>query len=100
MRLIDADALAAYFEKKKVERMPDGKLRYSGVTIRALDMFLEFVAIAPTIKAEPVKHGKWIQPDKEHEFNDLYRCSKCYYLGDWHDIGKKYCPNCGAKMDL
>lgn len=49
-------------------------------------------------KYVPEKHAKWIQPDKEHEYNDLYRCSSCYYLGDWHDLGKNYCPNCGADM--
>lgn len=47
----------------------------------------------------PVKHGEWIWDDEG------YHCSECWY----HPNGStlecmdgtfKYCPNCGAKMDL
>ena len=56
------------------------------------------IAKAPTIEAEPVKHGRW-----EWDTEDIYRCTVCYekvhvkeVMGrpDWD-----YCPNCGARMD-
>ena len=52
---------------------------------------------APTIEAEPVKHGRWLDGE------DYMFCSKCgmqwnYCDNDTQDF--KYCPNCGAKMDL
>ena len=50
--------------------------------------FKHDVADAPTITAEPVKHGRWIW--KDH----YLVCSEC---GEENDR-KNYCPNCGAKM--
>lgn len=52
-----------------------------------------------TIEAEPVKHGRW--EHKKHKLfgNEYdYICSTCgcdYALAQY-----RYCPNCGAKMDL
>lgn len=59
MRLIDADALKAYFEEKKGLRLPNGETYYSEITLRAIDIFLHAIDSAPTIEAEPVKHDKW-----------------------------------------
>lgn len=44
----------------------------------------------------PVVHGKWIFCG-EDRWNDCYLCSKC---GKINIDDSKYCPNCGAKMDL
>lgn len=52
---------------------------------------------APTIDAEPVRHGRWI--GKPIGGYSTVRCSAC---GDvfLENNGKwEYCPNCGAKMD-
>lgn len=53
---------------------------------------------APTIEAEPVRHGRW-----EVKHPNGWACSEC---GEWglmidnRGICKSnYCPNCGAKMD-
>lgn len=60
---------------------------------------------APTIEAEPVKHGRW----REYNYpgQECVYCSACkteYYPDDLIVIGVNdypyYCPNCGAKMDL
>lgn len=78
MRLIDADALE----------------RHEADTYGAIEdvVYAEDIDNAPTIEAEPVKHGHW-------ETGRLcYECSVCKngYLG----MPKtKFCPNCGAKMD-
>ena len=53
---------------------------------------------APTVDAEPVRHGRWIQD----EFGTW--CSVCglYAYRDKFDQPweSPYCPNCGAKMDV
>lgn len=54
----------------------------------------------PTIDAEPVRHGQWINNGFEP-----VRCSVCGITGDaingipWAIKSFKYCPHCGAKMD-
>lgn len=58
---------------------------------------------APTIEAEPVKHGRWINRTKSVKGLLDYRfdCSTCGHI--FWNAGIKnfnYCPNCGAKMDL
>ena len=94
MRLIDADAL-------KIENV-DWE---HGCTVvdYALGV-IKSVANAPTIDAEPVRHGRW-----ENYGGVDWRCTSCnvYHTfdeyGDLHpkyDCGYYYCPNCGAKMDL
>lgn len=55
---------------------------------------------APTIEAEPTKHGKWI-------LNSQYgaECSECGTAmfeivgAPYTTFEPNYCPNCGAKMD-
>lgn len=67
---------------------------------------------APTIDAEPVRHGHWIKmSDADGHY---YACSECgeelyrewSFDRDFDLFPKKrtidktqYCPNCGAKMD-
>lgn len=56
------------------------------------------IRVIPTDDVAEVKHGKWIDG----------QCSECgcdvpAYIEDWHwikDMDAKYCPMCGAKMDL
>lgn len=58
----------------------------------------------PTIKAEPVRHGRWVMTlytttSKRGRVisNKKLACSECGYSN-----GRKqnnYCPDCGAKMD-
>ena len=47
----------------------------------------------PTIEAEPVKHGRWIDTGSGQE------CSICKEIQYGYDNGRHYCPNCGARMD-
>lgn len=52
--------------------------------------------VAPTIEAEPVRHGRWIQ-DQQSKFEHRYNCSVC----NSRLIGEptNYCHNCGARLD-
>lgn len=55
------------------------------------------IKCAPTVDAEPVRHGKWIALPKE--FDTFCKCSLCNYPVDFNWGQTNYCPNCGAKMD-
>ena len=57
----------------------------------------------PSAEVEPVKRGKWIYDNQFHWYRAS--CSECGYkrvtdikAEKWN--GWKYCPNCGAQMDL
>lgn len=49
---------------------------------------------APTVDAEPVRHGHWIEARYP-----LFTCSECGATYQDTGYGYNYCPNCGAKMD-
>lgn len=58
----------------------------------------------PPADVAPVKHGKWVgyqtnsfKNSSEGLKRKFYRCSICHTA---NAICAKYCPNCGAKMDL
>lgn len=58
----------------------------------------------PTVEAEPVRHGKW-KPWDSDGLEDAYECTACgdlFVLIEGTPItnGYKYCPNCGARMDV
>lgn len=66
-------------------------------SIYDLTDFYEFINSLPTVDAEPVRRGKWIEVGSG--FNYHFECSECgwkdgYPFNDRH----KYCPNCKAKM--
>lgn len=65
----------------------------------------------PTVDAEPVRHGRWIECDwvepDGHGFgtirirNAALKCSECNNAFKKDLLWKRnYCNNCGAKMDL
>lgn len=80
------------------EAAKTGMIRY-GFT--APDMTVtEFVEDElPAADVEPVRHGRWIKD------GDFLICSACEAeINIKNSLGadnhRKYCPNCGAKMDL
>lgn len=81
-RLVDADDLMSWSET--VSLTDDG-----GIDIND---FEEKLKSMPTIDAEPVRHGKWIEYPTADGMN---QCSVCGVLR----FGESnYCPNCGADM--
>lgn len=104
MRLIDADAYKAEMKQRQdacAEWRDEAKaccdtelfVRADG----ALSAFIEAKLTLdkmPTIDAVPVVHGRW----EPYSVRDcLYICSECNCI----PRGKtRYCPNCGAKMNL
>ena len=55
------------------------------------------------VEADPVRHGRWIEPTRLYYGAKQYECSLCYSDTFWkkHSITEKYphCPNCGCRMD-
>lgn len=92
MRLINADIMRA-------DWLENGQNEYVYDTNAILDSIDE----QPTIEAEPVRHGYWIERDgifKDGVIKvDHLECSECGKTQRrYRDT--PYCPNCGAKMDL
>lgn len=96
-RLIDADALLV-----EVEKYCDGCDSNEGSRCKSCeyDNWLYSIEIATTIEAAPVVHGRW----EDFCGGKMCCCSACKaefdntcneIHGEW-----KFCPNCGAKMDL
>lgn len=58
-------------------------------------LFLEGI---PDANVVPVVHGRWV-----HLGGDEWCCSACGFVitteGSWDKPIKKYCEDCGAKMD-
>jgi len=81
-RLIDANAL---------EQDLISKGFYPAIVKRAIEK-------APTIEAEPVRHGKWIYNGSLLD-REYFNCSECD--AGLSIVGGKpnYCPRCGARMD-
>ena len=92
MRLIDADALVE-------------KAYWHGEHPSVDDLFAEGVDAvnvsdidnALTIEAEPVRHGYWMCGDY-YDIGDV--CSECDWDSGMVNPTLRYCPNCGAKLDL
>ena len=95
MRLIDADKA----EQILRDMAKDGHNQNAMTSwANALDDFAEMISEAPTIEAEPVRHGKWIveAEDWRHQI-EWVKCSQCDFPTF---TAYKYCPNCGALMEI
>lgn len=96
MRLIDADQLVEIL---------DDEYRETDNIVKKLIIICnkQILSDAPTVDAEPIRHGRWEEIKSGDWANATeYRCSECgkYRLAvnpvnyNWN-----YCPNCGAKME-
>lgn len=92
MRLIDADALVKYFEGLAVSLANVECFAAADAAQTAA----ETLKLAPTIDAEPVRHGRWVKPYP----NDIWDCYECSNCGAKYGRTWKHCPDCGAEMDF
>ena len=82
------------------------KKTHSQTLLPMLDEVAKMIELLPAADVAEVKHGKWIEVQKENIWNDIVpvlECSACgkYTVGTRGIMTKSnYCPNCGAKMNL
>ena len=66
--------------------------------INGIESVLEYVENLPSADVAPMVHGRWT-----HLGGDEWCCSVCGFVittgGSWDKPTKKYCEDCGAKMD-
>lgn len=93
MRLIDANAAKRIICQDQCE-LPDG----CGGSCEMTD----YIEDAPTIDAEPVKHGHWITKTRHERYpsGKEYEEDFCSACGMRGSIEYDYCPHCGAKIDM
>ena len=90
-RLIDADAL--------IHRLLNTKIVAANL-FQYANAVTNMIGDAPTIEAEPVRHGYWENANGRPK-TYIRKCSVCgkeaYFCG--RGCSYKFCPNCGAKME-
>ena len=96
MRLIDVDALKDLEEMEYIYfKSP------AAVPFYEAHKVWDVIEKAPTIEAEPVRHGYWENANGRPK-TYIRKCSVCgkeaYFCG--RGCSYKFCPNCGAKMRL
>lgn len=64
-------------------------------------VFKRIIADFPAADVAPVQHGRWINANSRPKTYER-RCTACGGRAYFCGVGcsYKYCPNCGAKMDL
>lgn len=85
-RLIDADALEKQVEER-VKYLVETNGYYDHYTTGFEDA-CDYIEKAPTIEAEPVRHGKW-------KFDAI--TSQDYVSGEYDEIFYLECPFCGRR---
>lgn len=106
--LIDADEIieyldheCEYYAKKYMRFMKDYDMGFHD----AIDCVQRKIKNAPTIEAEPVRHGRWIPVGYDGYADGLpvydeWECSECRFEVEGEgEQPLNYCPNCGFKMD-
>ena len=105
MRLIDAHKLYKQYETSMRELVKSTNCENISLEVLSLLCGAKLIADAPTVEAVPVKHGRWQWISSTYDRTPCemrYMCDKCRHetITHGHEPWEKYCPNCGAKMDL
>lgn len=91
MRLIDADAMLA----DEFEAYMTAQLKADHLTTQINEVvhrkIKKLILDTPSVEAEPVKNGRWIEHDKKTW------CTLCGKSNK--DYKPPFCPHCGARMD-
>lgn len=105
-RLIDADAVCKILESCEIRKatignpLTDWEYGYTCGIERAESE----IECAPTVDAEPVRHGKYIGTEFDGYADGCpvyyeWKCSECGCVFEEEEPTYNYCPNCGAKME-
>lgn len=85
--------MAEYIEREKAYEKCGWYNTVNGKSICAARK--DELAAIPAADVAPVRHGHWIEYQTPH----IICCSYCDW-GTGPDEKTKYCPNCGAKMEV
>lgn len=102
MRLIDADALTEAIKARQKDFSDGGYDEWLSGQELGLDHALDCVDDAHTVDAAPVVHGRW-EYKCSGRYSNFGHCTNCGHAANSRNADgreMKYCPNCGAKMDL
>lgn len=95
--------MAEYIEREAIMKFPIRKGRCDKEHanehfIFGIESVMEYVENLPAADVAPVVHSRWA-----HIGGDEWCCPVCGFVitteGSWDKPDKKYCENCGAKMD-
>ena len=89
MRLIDGDRLEEVLTQHRFSYC--GENEWNKGVEEGLMLANDDVIEAPTIDAEPTRHGKWIKVG-----DNTYRCSRCNEVSCCNG---NFCTDCGARME-
>ena len=92
--------MAEYIEREKAYEKCGWYNTVNGKSICAARK--DELAAIPSADVSPVRHGRWIDAYPDIEPNPMFMYGICSACGFEQGISKylKYCPDCGAKMDL
>ena len=102
---IDRKYLLAYLARIKPDKYVSA---FGEAAVQVIGLIEEFVKEMPTIKAEPVRHGRWIECDYKHMEHGMietepkagFCCSECRTAFQKKKMTyKQYCAACGSRMD-
>lgn len=79
-------------------RSEDGKWKNVGLLY---DDVMFGIDRLPSVTPQP-KMGRWIQKEEEDEAEPfiIWECSECHCVDEDGKPSYKYCPQCGAKMEV
>ena len=60
----------------------------------AINDVADILTYFPAADVAKIKHGRWV----DIPFTARWICSNCDYISEFASF--KYCPDCGARMDL
>lgn len=91
--------MAEYIERDALLSDLEAAEKHKGMGMIIAQTLKQYVKRVPAADVEPVRHGWWIYG----EDIDI-QCAACggdaLTEGDYRQVKSRYCPCCGAKMDL
>lgn len=95
MRAINVDDFI--FDLNRIKAITNSDSKTVSLIEKLQYMINEYEGRHP-IEAEPVRHGRWINPRLNKYGHPCHQCSECLFVASQKD--RNFCPDCGAKMDL
>ena len=102
MRLIDADAFIVDSIKERRFVFHKEDLLNDEIVVKTVyGDLMDAINNAPTVDAEPVRHGEWGSPEiVGYDGVHVIYAAPCSVCCKHTELYKpNYCPNCGAKMN-